>query len=708
MKKLITMLLALTMVVTLAVSGAMPVFADEAAATSNITPGGIYATKVWDDEINFVAAHANYTGTPYTFDNTAKTITVSLDSTNMSSATANFNTDGTNAIDLSGIRWAKSGKLIVTYDAELISKTEGMRIYGGLVGKVESSEGVNKWPYGGTGASQQPILEATCFEADDEAGAISSGMNVYEFTENRLTIYPYIYNSETEEYELTANAPVIKDNCTFSENQYYIYKLVPYIQTRAVKGTAEVKYSNITITEVYEDALLQNVAGSYDPDEDLDISINLPADYASAKLTIGGVEFADMTADVYAAGAYKVAADLSRLTYCGNLPVELDIVKADGTEEKLASSISVIIGPEMTSYGVEDFDDETYLYGFTAVDNIGVTDIPAATGRTGKAYGVTMMNSGNNGQIKMVFPTALAEGTSVDINFDVYLGGSFSNIQVYHKDLNNSAAWSGLIGYGQPVGTHAAPNNALCGQWLNFKITVDSADNAMYVYRNGELLGSKSGLTMNGLKEVYLSPKTSNQTREDFMYVDNVEFVSYVKGNKPAVASVTTNHDNGTIALTFDSAVAYTEGAITLDGVASTVAYDEATFTATITPTGDMTSLNGTIVVAESVAGYAMSIPATLPVALPFISNMTLTVEDGVYTGSVDVYNDAEEDLGKIYVAIYNGNKLAKVVSEPVVTVNGAATFSAPLTPDEAGTYTVQMFFWDADLAPVTTAVTPR
>lgn len=709
MKKLITMFLALTMVVTLAVSGAAPVFADEAPLASNITPGGVYAAKVWDDEINFVAASGSYTGAPFTVDNTAKTMTVTVNTTNAASTTVNSNTDGTNAIDLSGIRWNNSGKIIITYDAELISKPEGMTIYAGLIGKVEASTGVNKWPYGGTGTAMQPAIEAVPFLSEAVAGDTVSAKLVYEFEEDGLTIYPYYYDEEAGEYVLTANAPVIKDDATFAENHFYIYKLLPYIQTRNVKGEAAIKYSNIVITEIYEEAKLQPLNDTYAPTDVVGVGINLPADYASARLTIGGVEFADMTSSVYPAGAYNVSVDLSRLTYCGDLKMVLDITKADGSTEKLTDDVSVIVGPEVTSYGVEDFEDETYYYGLTTVTNIGVTDIPASTGRTGKAYGVTMMNSGNNGQIKMVFPSPyIAEGACVDIDFDVYLSGSFSNIQVYHKDLDNAAAWSGLVGYGNPVPTQSAPYNALCGQWITLKVTVDTTDNSMYVYRNGELIGTKSGLTMNGLKEVYLSPKTSNQTREDFMYIDNVSFSSYIPGNKPAVASVTTNHDNGTIALAFDSAVAYTEGSITLDGIASTVAYDEETFTATITPTGDMTTLNGTIVVAESVAGYAMTIPATLPVKLPFISNMELTVSDGVYTGTVDVYNDAEEDLGDIYVAIYEGTNFVQVSSVPVVSVNGQDTFTCPLTPEKAGTYRAQMFFWDNDLSPVTGVVTPR
>lgn len=183
------------------------------------------------------------------------------------------------------------------------------------------------------------------------------------------------------------------------------------------------------------------------------------------------------------------------------------------------------------SYGIEDFEDTTYTYTLNTSANIGVTDIPASTGRTGKAYGLTAMGSNNNGQIKIAIPSPyLAEGTCVDIEFDAYLTGSFSNIQIYYKDLDNNAAWSGLVGYGNPVPTQNAPYNALCGQWITLKLTVDTADNCVYIYHNGELIGTKNGLTMNGIKELILSPKTSNQTREDFMYVDNVEFSSYAKG----------------------------------------------------------------------------------------------------------------------------------------------------------------------------------
>lgn len=706
MKRLLSMFLAVIMVATTAVAVSMPAF----AATSTITPGGNYATQVWDDELNFVTAPDSYTGTPYTVDNTEKTMTVSVDSTSLSSATANFNTDGTTAIDLSGIRWNKSGKIIVTYDAELISKTEGMVVKAGLIGKVEASTGVNKWPYGGTGTAQQPMIDAGHFSESDEIGTVISVKNEYNFAEDGLTIYPYTYDEESGEYVLAENAPVIKDDATFAENHFYIYKLLPYIQTRTVKGEAVIEYSNIVITEIYEEAKLQPIADTYAPTDVVDIGINLPADYASARLTIGGVEYANMASTAYPAGAYNVSADLSRLTYCGDMDVVLDIIKEDGSTEKLTDEVSVVMGPEMTSYGVEDFEDETCYYSLSTSDNIGITDIPAATGRTGKAYGVTTKNNNNGALIKIDFPSPyIAEGTCVDIDFDVYLTGMYSHIQLYMKDLDNSAQWNAVMGYGCAVPLNNSAYNYLLGKWIDVRLTIDTVNNCVDIYCEGEYIATKSitNHQMNGLKTIYLSPKVTPQA-DHFIYIDNVEFSSYIPGNKPAVASVTTNHDNGTIALEFDSAVAYTEGSITLDGIASTVAYDEATFTATITPTDALTALNGTIVVAESVAGYAMTIPATLPVELPFISNMALTVEDGVYTGAVDVYNDGVEDIGKIYVAIYNESTLAKVVSAPVVTVNGAATFSAPLTPDAAGTYTAQMFFWNADLSPVTGVVTPR
>lgn len=201
----------------------------------------------------------------------------------------------------------------------------------------------------------------------------------------------------------------------------------------------------------------------------------------------------------------------------------------------LASGKWLITGKDVnisaTSHGTEDFEDETYTYTFTESDNIGVTDIPASTGRTGKAYGITKMNSGNVGiRIPFVSPY-IAEGTCVDVEFDVYLTGSFSNIQLYLHDLDNAKSWNGLVGYGNVVPTQSAPYNALCGKWIRLKLTVDTIDNCIYIYHNDELIGTRSNLIMNGIKELILAPKTSNQARQDFMYVDNVSVSSYAKNS---------------------------------------------------------------------------------------------------------------------------------------------------------------------------------
>lgn len=697
MKKLITMLLALTMVVTLAVSGAAPVFADEATPASNIAPGGIYATKVWGN-LNMTPHDQSYSGWPYTVDTVNHSFEISVNDTDDGNTN---NWPATRSIDLSGVKWENRGYLVLEYDVTLTSynsTTEGKNFHVGAALAPKSSSWI-------IASTMDPYTGVSPFTSAEQVGNTVSIKQIYRFNSDSIEYEVWKKAADAQDYTMTSSGVSSQ-----TVSSYVFTGVYPVVRSHTCTGTATIDFSNIKITEVYEEAKLQSFDDTFAPTDVVNIGINLPADYASAKLTIGGVEYADMTADSYAAGAYTVTADLSELTYCSNFPVVLDIVKADGTKEKLTSSISVIIGPDMTSYGVEDFEDETYLYSFTTADNIGITDIPAATGRTGKAYGVTTRNNNNGSQIKLDFPSPyIAEGTCVDINFDVYLTGMYSHLQLYMKDLDNSAQWNTVMGWGASVPLNDAKYGYLLGKWIDVKLTVDTVNNCVDIYCEGEYIATKSitNHTMNGLKSVWLSPKVTSQA-DHFIYIDNVEFSSYIPGNKPAVASVTTNHDNGTIALAFDSAVAYTEGSITLDGIASTVAYDEETFTATITPTGDMTTLNGTIVVAESVAGYAMTIPATLPVELPFISNMALTVSDGTYTGTVDVYNDGVEDLGKIYVAIYNGSNLVKVVSAPVVTVNGAATFSAPLTPDAAGTYNAQMFFWDADLSPVTGVVTPR
>lgn len=659
------------------------------AAKSTITAGGDYATQVWDD-LDMTPHDASYMGWPYTIDTENHSFTLSINDTD----TGNTNNwPASYGIDLSGIEWANSGIVILEYDMTLTSynsTTEGKTL---SVGAALVPKAAN-WIISGTMDSYTGV---STFTSAEQANSIVSVKQIYKFNSDSIGFEVWKKEAGALEYTMYSSGTASQ-----TVTDYKFKGVYPAVRSNTGTGTATVHISNVKIWELYNDAKLQSDFGTYLFEDDVDVSINLPADYSYAKLSIGGVRFANINVSEYSAGAYKVTADLSDLTYCGNVPVILEIIKTDGTIEKLISSINVAKGPEVILYGIEDFEDTTYLYTFNEADNLGITDIPADTGRTGKSYSVTKMSSGNLGQIKMPISSPyLAEGTCVDIDFDVYLTGQYSNIQLYHKDLDNAAAWTGLVGYGAPVATNNAPYNSLCGQWITLKLTVDTVNNSINIYHNGELIGTKSGLTLNGIKELYLSPKTSNQTAEHFVYIDNVEFSSYVKGNKPAVAYVSTNHNDGTITLIFDSAVTYTDGAITLDGISADVSYNEETFTATITPTGDITSLNGTIEIAVSVAGYAMSLPVELPVKMPFISGISFTLVGDTYQGSVTVYNDAEENIGNIYIALYNGDALEQVAIAPINAIDGTKIVTCTLTPAKAGTYTAKMFIWNNALTPL-------
>lgn len=740
MKKSVALFLTLAMLATL-FCGIVPVSAATGDAT--VTAGGTYADAVYDDEIVFKNS-SDSNAADVIADNTARSLTITR--TLNSGTAANYNPSGN--IDLSGVNWKKTGKITLTYEATLADNMGGeVRI--GMVPRVNTSSENNKHIANNGSVSEQ---QGQCsFVKTDANGTKIYAKSVYTFSATGIKTEIYCKKNVSDEYtkksEFTYNATFTTDNYKFVDLEPYGANW--YVSEEGADNIYTIVLSNIVLTESYDDAQLQSFSNTHYADESLDINFRLPEGYTSASLSIGGNKIADMKASDKPAGGYVATADVSSLDWYGNMKAVLDIDINDGTSKKLSSDIKIVNGPDKTSYGKEDFEDEDYAYSHTTapVANCAFDDViqNLNDGVHGKVFGLKTKEAyakdganvidaiGNIDVAELDFSSPyMSDSTCVDIEFDAYLQNLNSTLGLHIKDNGGNTTsngdyhyWDYLIGYYKEINTALSDNgtslsnNEILDQWKHYKFTIDSKTDKVYIYIDGEKVVEKKvtdgdkeeEINLNGFKLVSLAARVTNANAlQSEIYIDNVEIKTYESGDKPAIDSISVGEGNA-ISVKFDKAVTVAANAITLkcggSNIASSVAYDEATITATITPSDTLTALNGTVEIADSVAGYAMSVPVDFAVDMPFITNAKLENKgDGRYEGTVDVYNDkAEEKLGAVYVAVYNGTALEGVAKAVINSVDGKTTITCPLTLSDASSasaaYTAKMFVWNNALKPI-------
>lgn len=737
MKKSVALFLTLAMLATL-FCGIVPV----SAATAEVVSGGEYADAVWKDELIFKTNTAN---DYVTVDSDEKTLTV----TKTVTVATNMNPGGN--IDLSGINWKKTGKITLTYETTITDVSDS-EVRFGFVPRITTTEGTNKQVTNANGTIDEQAGQCSFNNAAVNTKIYAK--SVYYFTTTGITGKIYYKTDASAEYteksNFTYTANITADNFKFTALEPY--GRTWYSNSENADNTFSVTFSNITLTESYDGAKLQSFSGTYSPDDTLDISIRLPEDYASASLSIGGTEFFSGTSANYPAGAYKVSARLSDLTWCGNMNVVLDIKMNDGTSNQLTSDIRIVKGPNKLSYDLEDFEDDALVYkksdeisyktieGIGRVAGIEKSNSKAQDANWNKQDIDTDYKSGNNYILLQFNGDSYVSGNScVEIDFDMYMENASSMAGLYIKTNQDNQIngkkydqtfWDWIYGYGCSNGIETQKNEwaAYVGSWKHVKFVADLVDDLVYIYVDGNYVKSATfgndndqqkiddvtyksdnygnSRKLETLKHIGLALKTTDYNKiSTSIFVDNVEFKSYVKGDKPAIESIST--ENGVVTLKFDKAVGGADNAVTLkcggSNIASSVSYNPETLTITITPAEKLTSPKGTVELTEAVAGYAMSVPVSFDLKLPIFSNPKVDKQnDGSYMATVVVYNDkAADNVGDIYLALYKGSTLAKVAKASVSTVDGTATVPCTITPDDNGEYTVKMFVWDSKLMPL-------
>jgi len=110
-----------------------------------------------------------------------------------------------------------------------------------------------------------------------------------------------------------------------------------------------------------------------------------------------------------------------------------------------------------------------------------------------------------------------------------------------------------------------------------------------------------------------------------------------------------------------------------------------------------------TLILVIGIVSVNISASADELIGNPVFKDIYFRLGHFSYTGSVTVYNKVAEDVGDIFIAIYNkeNGAIEQISNVPIVTVGGTQTFTCELALKKAGTYTAKMFVWDNKLKPI-------
>ena len=477
-----------------------------------------------------------------------------------------------------------------------------------------------------------------------------------------------------------------------------------------------VTISNLDVKEYYVDALIQEFSGEYTLNDDVSINYNVPDSAEKATLMVAGKKAATVTS-----GAYVTTVDLSEfIGFWGKVPVELYI---DGVLAK-SSYFVVSDTPEVIDLGTESFEGTNYTSSDTIRYNSGAIDINdiVKTDIAGNTTGKLIIKRANQDYAQEAVRRMLISSvyddikTSVfEIEFDVYVTntdfyfGIFSE-SYYSSDANtvpkNQWANSTLNeqGYLDGWGWFKKMNTtgyATLNAWKRMKISLDmSAGKASLYDGNGNMLESIN-YKPYGVGYLGLGFKTDTSTSTGECYLDNVTFSTYEPSTSASVESVSVDSNNN-INIAFDKAFAdsVNTNAVTFSLGNANVSFNNDRTGITIVPNGTITAADALVTISKSALGSGTDM--VIPVSFKEFMNANLNydVSTRTYTGTVDLKTQKTGDLGKIYLAVYDGDALYDVITEDIIVTSPDDTYTCPYTMPEDTSYTVKMFVWDANLTP--------
>ncbi len=486
--------------------------------------------------------------------------------------------------------------------------------------------------------------------------------------------------------------------------------------------------SNLDIKEYCIDAQLQEFSSEYTLADNVNISYNVPAGAESAELKVAGKKAARVTTSGY----YVTTVDLSEfIGFWGKVPVELYV---DGV---LAKSSYFVVNetPATVSLGTENFDKASYSTDDMIIydngssreaiksEHIDNTDILGNS--TGKFKIHKDLHTASNQALfrkdinevyddikndvfEFEFDACAPESSNVRMgilteSYYVKSGASEPTSGYYGSKDGYVDGWSykRMSNNGEIANTTKRLNT---GAWTHFKISLNMKDGKFRIYNADGVILDEVTYKPNGISRIGLAFNydSTSKNANGLIYIDNLTFSKYSPATAASVESVSVDDDND-ITIAFDKAFA---DSVDANEVVSFSQGDaNASFSAdrksiTISPVGNITAADALVTIDKTALGSGADM--VIPVSFKEFMGVSIEYNESsrTYTGTVHLKTGKTGNIGKIYMAVYNGDALEDVVTEDIVVTSSDDVYTCPYTMPEDASYTVKMFVWDANLTP--------
>lgn len=602
---------------------------------------------------------------------------------------SNYSLNGYNTYDgLSGIQWKNLGTAELTYDIK----------YEGTLNRENFPKNYEEFRAGltirvpGSTEDHSRLLDpAGNFHiyryTDTEQNGITKNVKtVVTFGDDKTLVDFYVKDQNADEYTFVEQK---ESNVSVPADKRKITGVVPFFYAGVFSdnNSLKVTISNVKVKE-YASSALVIAPSDCGKDKKAEISYNVPNGAIKATLQVGGKTVETISSP----GAYKTNVDLST-GWWGNVPVTLNATMADGSKQSDTKTIKVTNGAAKETLGTEDFEDDNVLYTINP-DQGKIID----GSDKGRSKILSTPNYQTNKATNVIYVENLnyPEGYLCDVEFDYYQ--TTNDAWLYFAINSDVADGSYNPVYGGKVQNDSGKQLSH-NEWHTMKITVDSANNRWDVdVDNGTYTGSHT-VNINGIQSVklgawgYASP---------YMYLDNVKFTFYNNESAPGVEAVSVDSATNKAQIKFDSALkkSMADTDVTLKAgsanVDANVVYDAQANTLTVTPSAEINSESGEIVISKDCFGTQEDM--VIPVLFT-IDKYELTRVSGGFIADVMFRSALEQSAGKVYVAIYKDSSLQKVIPISLAANGSFQTAYERIAADDQSS--AAMFVWSTALSPI-------
>lgn len=315
---------------------------------------------------------------------------------------------------------------------------------------------------------------------------------------------------------------------------------LPVVLSVTVNGVVQTASSKIDkVIDGFVPEFKTSLGGVYTNIDKLNVSFSLPNGYTSAYISVDGNIVNEYTSDEYPGGTYEYELDLSEVSG-KSIPVEL-MASIDGRDKKATAIIDEVVEALNPSVEAEeDFSKSTELTMSNGVIENGV---------------LVDDTTGANHCIKKT-AMGIVNGYCADLEYDIMVKGNsvYAGAFVRGYEQNSQGSYYPIEGgwfYLQGGGKFSINENAVYkpNEWNNVKYRLFTNRNLIYVYLNGEYIGSASMTGCLGFSEIGIGWNTYGSK----VYVDNMKITKWASNYAVSTTDDMIDYATPKIELKFDS-----------------------------------------------------------------------------------------------------------------------------------------------------------